>query len=373
MIWSLAGSATTAQTPAATGSLAKTTLVEPPIPLLPATLGRLKRVDENPGNESGEVSPADQPVLAEDGLRRFAGSSYSSDGKDLLPPVTIAVYQFADASGATAAYDYFRRPGMRPQKLGDSAVASTNELLLRTGVNVVDEKLRTGPGEGIALAKALIETLPKGFGPAALPPPLPMFLPAKGLEAESVKYAFGPASYQATGGVLEAQTVGFEKSAETVTAKYQDGGTLTLLEYPTPEIAGERGRVIEAELKQRGNAAGTVKVRREGPLLMVTTGAWKPAEAASLIDGIHLRDQLTWNRDMPPEFHTELQRTYSLLTSIAILCGVGGLAAVVLGLFLGGGRALVRVMQGKPAASEPEFLRIDLRGQSKKRFGLPDS
>ena len=38
------------------------------------------------------------------------------------------------------------------------------------------------------------------------------------------------------------------------------------------------------------------------------------------------------------------------------------LAAVILGLFLGYGRAAIRVMQGKPAASEPEFLRIDLRG-----------
>jgi len=56
-----------------------------------------------------------------------------------------------------------------------------------------------------------------------------------------------------------------------------------------------------------------------------------------------------------------------LLVSIAIFCGLGAVAAVVLGLFLGGGRALIRVMQGKPAASEPEFLRIDLRGTVTKR------
>jgi hypothetical protein len=76
---------------------------------------------------------------------------------------------------------------------------------------------------------------------------------------------------------------------------------------------------------------------------------------------------------MPLEFHAEVQKTYSLLVSIAILCGVGALAAIVLGLFLGGGRALVRVLQGKPAATEPEFLRIDLRGRSAKKLGLPDA
>jgi hypothetical protein len=50
------------------------------------------------------------------------------------------------------------------------------------------------------------------------------------------------------------------------------------------------------------------------------------------------------------------------LASIAIFCGFGALAAVVLGFSLGAGRAAVRVLQGKPAATEPEFLRIDLSG-----------
>jgi hypothetical protein len=44
---------------------------------------------------------------------------------------------------------------------------------------------------------------------------------------------------------------------------------------------------------------------------------------------------------------------------------------LVLGLFFGGGRALIRVLQGKPAASEPEFLRIDLRGALGKRLRGP--
>jgi hypothetical protein len=56
----------------------------------------------------------------------------------------------------------------------------------------------------------------------------------------------------------------------------------------------------------------------------------------------------------------------SLLTSVAILSGLLALAAVILGLVLGFGRAAIRVMQGKPAATEPEFLRIDLSGRSEK-------
>jgi hypothetical protein len=77
---------------------------------------------------------------------------------------------------------------------------------------------------------------------------------------------------------------------------------------------------------------------------------------------MHLNSVITMDKPVPLDFHVEVQKTYTLLENIAVFCGVGALAAVVLGLFFGGGRALIRVMQGKPAATEPEFLHIDLRG-----------
>jgi hypothetical protein len=95
----------------------------------------------------------------------------------------------------------------------------------------------------------------------------------------------------------------------------------------------------------------------------MTSGAWQLAEAKSLLGEIHPRAEVTWNKQMPLEFRAEVGKTYSLLTSIAIFCSFGVLAAVVLGISLGAGRAAIRVLQGKPAASEPEFLRIDLSGR----------
>jgi len=42
---------------------------------------------------------------------------------------------------------------------------------------------------------------------------------------------------------------------------------------------------------------------------------------------------------------------------------VGGSAAILLGFFLGGGRALYRIARGKPASSmyDEDFISIDLR------------
>ena len=57
------------------------------------------------------------------------------------------------------------------------------------------------------------------------------------------------------------------------------------------------------------------------------------------MEGIHLRSEVTWNKPMPPEFHAEVRKTFSLLSSIVIFCGVGALAAVVLGCsWAGAGR-----------------------------------
>ncbi len=391
MCGAVIGTGTEAQAQAQTpgpGLGTKTMPVLPAMPLLPATLGKLKRVAEGDGSDGlGLVDASDAAAMSEDGLRRFARSEYAG----VVPGAAqgwVTVYKFGDVSGAVAAYDYFRRPGMRAERLGDEAVSDGDALLLRSGANVVVGHFKLNREAMLALTGELTGGLPKVVGAAANAPLLPTLLPRKGIDAESARYALGPAGYKAMGGVLPAAVVGFDKNAEAVTARNAGGGVLTLLLYPTPEIAGEHERAIDALSRQPGRTtgsasspassvgsalAGTVKMRREGTLVVLTTGAWPVAEAESMVNGIHLRDEVTWDKPMPLEFHTELQKTYSLLVSIAILSGVGVLAALVLGLFLGGGRALVRILQGKPAASEPEFLRIDLSGPVGKRLRGPEA
>ncbi|MGD0442340.1 MAG: DUF6599 family protein [Edaphobacter sp.] len=322
------------------GQEAKTMLAMPPTPLLPASLE--SGPDHDAGNGAPSWSGADAPILVEDGIRRYERGN--------APGGTVTVYQFDDATGAYAAYTYLRKN-------------SANRVTL-SGVSVVVADPKLYPESAVALLKTVQVGLPKIGGTKGLAPLLPTYLPAKGLEHDSVKYSVGPLGYQAMGAAVPAEIVGFDKAAEVVTAKYEGKGTLTMLLYPTPQIAGDHGRQIEAEMNRQGSAAGTVKLRREGPLVLMTTGAWKPAEAQELVENIHLRNQLTWNKPMPLEFHSEVRKTVSLLTSVLIFCGLGALAAVVLALFFGGARAAIRVMQGKPAATEPEFLRIDLSGRA---------
>ena len=346
----------------ACGQGAKTTLVEPPAPLLPQQVGDWFRQPDDASAQTAN-DPKTEIILTEDGLKREEHGVYSAG--NVGPSITVRARQFVDATGAHAAYSFYQRPGStyRGVGLGNETSAGAEGYLFRSGASVVEAQ---GPrGAKVEALLAGIEArLPKVAGPKGLPPLLPTYLPEKGLEHESVKYALGPVSYEAMGGVLPGGILGFDKAAEAVTAKYAGKGLLTMLLYPTPQIAGDRLRAIEDEVHQRGVSDGTVVLRREGPLVLMTSGTWGLAEAKSLVGGIHLRAEVTWNKQMPLEFHAEVGKTYSLLTSIAIFCGFGVLAAVVLGFSLGAGRAAVRVLQGKPAASEPEFLRIDLSGRS---------
>jgi hypothetical protein len=334
------------------GQQAKVMLAEPPTPLLPESMR--SGPDHNAGDGVPPWSGADAPILVEDGIKRYErGTPQGAEGHGaptgIAPSGTVTVYQFVDATGAAAAYDYLRKSA---------------PYVVRSGVSVVVANLKIPPVSAEALLRTVETGLPKVGGPKGLPPLLPTYLPAKGLVKDSQHYALGPASYQAMGGVLPPEIVGFDKAAEGVTAKYEGKGTLTMLLYPTPQIAGDHLRQIEAQINRQGGAAGTVMLRREGPLVLLTTGAWNATEAQRLVEGIHLHSEVTWNKPVPPEFHAEIRKTVSLLTSILVFCGLGALAAVILALFLGGGRAAIRVLQGKPAATEPEFLRIDLSGSS---------
>ncbi len=340
------------------------TLIEPAAPLLPEQIGPWRSIGSTPAGNSYTPQGSEAEILHEDDLLRSSEQTYKRP--DSPAALKVAAFQFVDATAAYSAYTSLETPQMHALPLTrnvarQSAIGLDGEVLLLEGTTVA----RVQPSSSTALhledLRSLVVGLPKIGGPKGQPPLLPTLLPAKGLISDSVRYALGPATYKVMGGRLPSEMLGFDKSAEVITASYSHGGLLTLLLYPTPQIAGEHGRQLEAEMNREGAGAGTVKLRREGPLLLLTTGNWKPDEAQRLIENIHLHDEVTWDKKMPLEFHAEVQKTASLLYSIAMLSIVLMLAAVVLGLFFGGGRALIRVLQGKPAATEPEFLRIDLR------------
>ena len=372
-----------------------TTIVEPPAPLLNEHFNGLPEVagargaaaDAGAATIDGkDCSPflaAGQPggdggncvaLLKEDGLRRFdSGTYHHPSGSQTF---TVFAMEFNDATDALSAYTFFRsqmrgaRVSGAEARLGKSANEMSTDAasyLVWSGTAVMRVTGHVSTEELIGLTSGL----PKASGRRGLAPLLPTILPA-GLDASSLQYAVGPAGYRAMNGTLPVEVLGWDKSVEVATANYAGKpgkGTLTLLMYPTPQIAGDRLRAIQKAMDDAGiQGFGTVVLRRVGPLVGVTTGGWTEAQAKALLGGLHLNDEVTFDRKMPLEFHAEIRKTASLLENIAVFSGVLIVAAILLGLFLGLGRAWLRKLQGKPAYVEPEFLSISLRESETQHF-----
>lgn len=335
--------------------------------LLPETFGNGWKAAADsaaPGAEPAfSLTEANKAALEEDGPQRSAVRNYTgTDGKTLHVEAT----EFKDLSGALAAYSLLSQPGMHEVKgLGAEAVEGSGGVLFLTGASVA--VVFPASSAEVPALKLLADHMPIAEGSQALRPLLPTLLPSRGLSAGSLRYALGSQSYMAEGGVLPAAGLGWGQSLEAVTSKYNDrrgAETLSLLLYPTPAIAGAHLRSVQALLPGLGPSFRNAKVRREGSLLILADGSFSPDAAQALVENTHLRQILSTDKAMPTPEVIETRRTFGLFANIIVFSMVLGAAAILLGIFLGGGRAIVRILQGKPAATEAEFLSLHLESQN---------
>lgn len=340
------------------------TLTEPPSQLLPPNFGGWQQSSNAANAPQGNLSltTVSKQALEECGPLRSQVIAYTHAARTMR----VEAVEFGDRTGAYSAFTLVERPDMRPAKdLGSAAAMGDGAVLFTQGDSVV---LASPASEAdVPALRDLAKVLPKVTGSRGVAPLLPSFVPDEHLVPGSLRYALGPATYAAEGGVLPANSLGWAKSAEAVTASYdakRGHETLTLLMYPTPQIAQAFERALSNGVKGLGPSFTNAQVHRDQELVVVASGALAAKDALAMISDVHMKQTVAVDRYMPPVFQTEVQKTFSLLQNIAILSGILMGAAILLGLFLGGGRAAIRVLQGKPAAVEPEFLSLHLAPQN---------
>jgi hypothetical protein len=337
------------------------TVTEPPVQLLPQNFGGWQQGGSSqPGTVS--LTTVNKAALEEASPLRSQVNTYTRAGRTMR----VEAIEFGDRTGAYSAFTLVERPDMKLAKeVGSSDATGDSAVLFYTGDTVVLASPATNAD--LPALKDLARVLPKVTGNRGVAPLLPSLVPSAHLAPSGLRYAVGPETYAAEGGVLPAHALGWDKSAEAVTAIYNEKHgpeTLTFLIYPTPQIAQAFERKLSQGVAGLGPSFANARVRRDQELVMVASGALPANEAAAMLQNVHMNQLVAVDRYMPPVFHAEVVKTFSLLTNIAVLSGVLMGAAVLLGLFLGGGRALIRVIQGKPAASEPEFLSLHLAAQN---------
>ena len=311
------------------------------------------------------ADPINPALLKEYGFTDFESANYvRDDGRKL----SIKAARFNDATGAYGAFTFYRMPQMIVEKIGDQGVSLNERVLFLRGNILVDAVFAKLSAMSAAELRELATALPLPPGNAANPPNLPSYLPRQSLQPNSIKYVLGPIALNKLNASLEPELVDFPAGAEVVLGNYNSSGgeaTLAVISYPTPQIAAEHLRRMDA-----AHAQSPLLDRRSGPIVAVASGPLSQSEAKSLLASVNYDADVTWNENT---HFTKRDNLANLLVNIIVLCGIILGFALVAGFAFGGARMLAQRLWPHRVFERPEnveFISLHL-SENEERAANP--
>ena len=309
--------------------------------LLPETFAGWQK--STPSRTSANPADADKvnpELLKEYGFVDFEDASYRKSDR----VIEVKAIRFADASGAYGAFTFYKTPEMQTEKIGDQAASANERVLFYRGSVVIQAVLDRVTPMSAAELRELAANIPLPTGSARNLPTLPLYLPRQGYVPNTAKYVTGPLGLASINSPVPASQVEFDRGAEVAQGQYNSGqgtATLTLISYPTPQIAGERLRAMDAAHPPvpEGSSAPLYLSKRSGPLVAIVTGAISMREAKSLLASVHYDAEVTWNQrtGLSPR-----ESVGGLLVGVILLTGIILGLALVAGIAFGGIRIVAK-------------------------------
>jgi hypothetical protein len=344
--------------------------VSPAPPILPKQFaGWQLQGSAQPSKDAAAADPTNAALLKEYGFTDFEAATYKSDDGRTLK---IRAARFADASGAFGAYSFYLQPEMAREEIGDQGASLNQRVLFYRGHIVVEAVFSQLSVMSAAGLRELAGVLPRPGGNAGNLPPILAFMPHHGYQANTEKYVEGPLALGALVAPLPADLVDFSASPEVVLGQYSTPGgevTLMLIEYPTPALAAEHLRRIDAAhhaAQPQPGVAGIENVgpffdKRTGPIIAIAAGTRSQSDAQTLLGAVNYEASVTWNENT---YFDKKNNIANLLVNIILLCIIVGAISLAAGLAFGGARVLLRRYFPGPVfgrADQDEFISLDLR------------
>jgi hypothetical protein len=346
-------------------ALAAQPATQAPAPLLPLQFAGWQL--KGAVTKSADPAAADEtnaPVLKEYGFQRLEKAAYTRDDSRTLQ---IKAAAFDDASGAYGAFTYYKSPAMLNEKIGGQASSLNTRVLFYQGNILVDAVFDKLSVMSAAELRELAGLLPQPPPNARNLPPLPTYLPRQSYQKNTAKYIMGPVTLDRVGSPLPSAMVDFKSGAEVVIGKYAANAgdsTLMLISYPTPQLAIEKLRQIDAAHQVNSHPqAGVAPIldigpffdKRTGPIIAIAAGPLSQAEARSLLSSISYEADVTWNENT---FAGKKNNLANLLFNVIILCGIVVGLSLVAGLAFGGLRILLKRLFPNRVFDRPEDMEI---------------
>jgi hypothetical protein len=300
--------------------------------------------------------PGVSPLEGEAGFVGLSTQTYE-DGSGGSSQMIL--YTYRDSSGAYQGYSFLHAQRTDAADVG-RILAKGNRVLYISG----------WPGISPQNQKSIEDWL-QSISDGVASPPIAAYLPDKGKEPMTERYALGPAAFREAAkglGSLEAVGLvgmaGFDSHAEAMFAKYKavkDEATLLLIEYPTPQLAEMHLRHLQRALHDA--KLSTSSIERKGSLLSIVLATTSAEYAEKLRAAVNYETEVTWNE--PSTTATDPPITSTLVKIIIATMVLMGMA-FVLGIAFGGVRVITkRLFPGKvfDRPAQMEVLQLGLSGK----------
>jgi hypothetical protein len=342
----------------------------PAPPILPKQFAAWQMQGASQGSQDAAAAdPTNAALLKEYGFKDFEAATYKSDDGRALK---IRAARFADASGAFGAYTFYLQPGMAREEIGDQGASLNQRVLFYRGHILVDAVFSQMSVMSAAGLRELAGVLPRPSGNAGNLPPILAFMPHHSYASNTEKYAEGPLALAAIAAPLPVDLVDFGASPEVVLGQYSTPSgeaTLMLIEYPTPQLAAEHLRRIDAAHHAGQPQAGVAGIenvgpffdKRTGPIVAIAAGPLSRSDAQTLLGAVNWDASVTWNENT---YFDKKDNIANLLVNIILLCIIVGAISLAAGVAFGGARILLlRFFPGKVFGrpDQTEFISLDLR------------
>ena len=320
------------------------------------------------GSDPRKIDSASSGVLQEDRFTAFEVATYHRDERVL----TVKAAQFADATGAYAAFTFYRQPLMRAEEIGLLAASLNDRVLFFSGNILVDVQFDRVTVMSGAQLRDLAAHLPAATGPAAALPTLAAHLPRKQLVPQTARYLFGPEAYAALNidlsPDLSPALIDFSKSPELLWARVNGeapgSAEILLIAYPTPHIAIAKLPAFEQLAPPSSGVASIHEfsaAKRSGPIIALVRGNISRSDAGRILDGVNYDADVTWNENTGQGTRDNIG---NLVVAALTLAAVLFLISVGAGAVFGFGRFFLPRFRPRKAGETPDdgnIIRLHLR------------
>jgi len=241
--------------------------------------------------DSAKLSEVTDGKLASDvGFLKYISRTYSAKNSSL----TLEVFELLDSRAAYSLLTLLRKTPMQNGPPGDACAITSDGILFAQGRRFVRIHAQDLPKEIPEKAAAYVS---KRLGTEhGEPPSLILHMPKSGYDASSQRYFPAIAAYRNYAKGKSSACINTRYDMEIAQARYFMGsrsGTLSLLKFPTPELAEEyyAGLVIPASSQSDGLS---VYAKRAGPLIAFLEGNFEPRSADNLLKSVKFSYSVHW-------------------------------------------------------------------------------